>query len=184
MKRLLDLLASSLGLLLLAVPFLLLGLVVLLDSPGFPLYRQQRVGRDGKLFGMFKFRSMVPGADRNGPYFTRRGDPRITRVGAFLRRTSLDELPQLINVALGHMSLVGPRPDVPAMESLYPPDIWRERHRIRPGITGLAQATLRSEATPDQRLAMDLEYVRTASLLLDLKILYMTLRQVTTKGSF
>ena len=133
---------------------------------------------------MLKFRSMVVDAERVGGYSTAVGDPRITRMGHFIRRTSLDELPQLFNVLRGDMSWVGPRPDVPAQKGNYSDADWRARHRVRPGITGLAQATLRSAATPAQRLALDLEYVERASLLFDLKILLLTVRQVLGKGSY
>ena len=184
MKRLVDVLASTCALLVLGLPMLLLALAIRLGSPGPALFRQVRVGRGGRPFTMFKFRTMVEGAERLGPWFTDRNDPRITALGAALRRTSLDELPQLFNVWLGHMSLVGPRPDVPAMEARYAPDHWRERQALRPGLTGLAQASLRSEATWDQRLALDLAYVRTHGLWLDLKILGMTVRQVMGKGSY
>jgi len=184
MKRLLDMLLSAAALVVLAVPLLAIALAVRLGSPGGALFRQVRVGRKGRPFTLLKFRSMVAGADKLGPLHTNRGDPRVTRIGAFLRRTSLDELPQLFNVLMGDMSLVGPRPDVPDMERLYTPSHWAERHRVRPGLTGLAQATLRSEATPKERLDLDLAYVRTASLQLDLKIMWWTLRQVTGKGSY
>jgi lipopolysaccharide/colanic/teichoic acid biosynthesis glycosyltransferase len=105
-------------------------------------------------------------------------------VGRFLRRTSLDELPQLFNVLKGDMSLVGPRPDVPAQRSLYTDEEWALRTSVRPGITGLAQATVRSAATQAERTALDLEYVRKASFWFDMKILLLTVRQVLGKGSF
>lgn len=183
-KRLFDLLVA-LSLLSLIWPVLaVLALVVRLDSPGPVFYRQTRVGMNEKTFGMYKFRSMIVDADRVGGYQTQQGDRRITRSGRWLRRTSLDELPQLLNVVAGDMSLVGPRPDVPAQRSLYTPEQWATRTSVRPGITGLAQATMRSEAHAAQRLSMDLEYVRTRSFWLDFRILLMTVRQVLGKGSF
>jgi lipopolysaccharide/colanic/teichoic acid biosynthesis glycosyltransferase len=103
-------------------------------------------------------------------------------VGRLIRRTSLDELPQLINVIFGDMSVVGPRPDVPAQRTNYTEPEWLERHSVRPGITGLAQATLRSEATAEQRTSLDLQYVRNASIMLDLKVMLLTLRQVFGRG--
>jgi len=111
------------------------------------------------------------------------GDPRITPIGAFMRRTSLDELPQLVNVLFGDMSLVGPRPDVPAQRDLYSDSEWAIRTSVRPGVTGLAQATLRSSATHEQRLALDIEYVHQKSFWFDLKVLVLTVRQVLGKGS-
>ena len=101
-----------------------------------------------------------------------------------MRKTSLDELPQFINVLKGDMSIVGPRPDVPKMKSLYTEDEWTERHIVRPGITGLAQSTLRSSSTMEQRKAMDLEYVRNHSFWFDLKIQFWTVKQVFSKGSY
>lgn len=183
MKRLFDLAAAALALLLLAPLLLGTALAVALDS-GWPvLFRQTRVGRHGQPFGMLKFRSMVKNAAATGPYFTSAGDPRITRVGRFIRRTSLDELPQLINVLKGDMSLVGPRPDVPAQQALYAPADWAARCSVRPGITGLAQAQYRSDSTEAQRLEADLRYTREASLWLDLQICWWTLRRLYGKGA-
>ena len=165
---------------LLALAPLLLGaaLAIALET-GLPvLFRQTRVGLNGREFGMYKFRSMVKNAAQVGPYFTTDNDPRITRVGRFVRRTSIDELPQLINVLKGEMSLVGPRPDVPAQRSLYTPVDWAQRCSVRPGITGLAQALYRSDSTEAQRLEADLRYTRDASLWLDLKICWWTLRRL------
>ena len=170
---------------LLALAPLLLGaaLAIALET-GLPvLFRQTRVGLNGREFGMYKFRSMVKNAAQVGPYFTTDNDPRITRVGRFVRRTSIDELPQLINVLKGEMSLVGPRPDVPAQRSLYTPVDWAQRCSVRPGITGLAQALYRSDSTGVQRLEADLRYAREASLWLDLKICWWTLRRLGGQGA-
>jgi lipopolysaccharide/colanic/teichoic acid biosynthesis glycosyltransferase len=183
MKRVLDVIVSALALLLLAPLMLAVALAIALES-GWPvLFRQQRVGQGDREFGLYKFRSMVKDAAAIGPYHTASDDPRITRSGRFIRRTSLDELPQLLNVLKGEMSLVGPRPDVPAQRALYAPADWRTRCSVRPGITGLAQALLRSEATPQQRLELDLRYVREHSLGLDLRILGWTVGRLTGKGS-
>lgn len=183
MKRLLDVGLSLLALLLLSPLLLLAAAAVALES-GFPvLFRQTRLGLHGREFGMLKFRSMVKNAASIGPYFTAAGDPRITRVGRFIRRTSIDELPQIFNVLTGDMSLVGPRPDVPAQRSLYRDADWAQRCSVRPGITGLAQALLRSEGTETDRLALDLRYTREASVWLDLKIMFWTLGRLTGKGS-
>ena len=170
---------------LLALAPLLLGaaLAIALET-GLPvLFRQTRVGLNGREFGMYKFRSMVKNAAQVGPYFTTDNDPRITRVGRFVRRTSIDELPQLINVLKGEMSLVGPRPDVPAQRSLYTPVDWAQRCSVRPGITGLAQTLYRSDSTEAQRLEADLRYTRDASLWLDLKICWWTLRRLGGQGA-
>lgn len=183
MKRMLDIALSLLGLLLLWPLLLAAAAAVSLESGRPVLFRQQRVGRGGRTFTLLKFRSMVQDAPALGPAFTSPGDPRITRVGRFLRRSSIDELPQLLNVLRGDMSLVGPRPDLPTQERDYRPEDWALRCRVRPGITGLAQATLRSEATPEQRLAADLAYARRPSLATDLRVLFMTLRRLGGAGA-
>ena len=183
MKRVVDIVLSALALLLLSPVLLATAAAVAIDS-GFPVFfRQVRVGRDGRTFGMFKFRSMVRNAAAIGPFNTAAGDPRITRVGRFIRRTSLDELPQLLNVLKGDMSLVGPRPDLPVQRSLYSDADWALRCSVRPGITGLAQALLRSEGTEDDRRALDLRYVREASLWLDLRIMAWTVGRLAGRGS-
>ena len=183
MKRLTDIIFSMAALVLLSPVLLLAALAVLTDS-GLPiLFRQTRVGMKGREFGMFKFRSMVKNAASTGAYFTDTNDARITRVGLFIRRTSIDELPQVINVLLGDMSLVGPRPDVPVQKSLYAPGDWAQRCSVRPGITGLAQVLIRSTGTPQNRLDLDLQYVSEQSMLLDLKIMWLTLKRLSGKGS-
>lgn len=183
MKRLIDILASTLAVLLLS-PVLIATAAAIAAESGRPvLFRQTRIGLGGREFDMYKFRSMVPDAAAVGPYHTAVDDPRITGVGRFIRRTSIDELPQLFNVLRGDMSLVGPRPDVPAQRELYTGGDWALRCSVRPGITGLAQARLRSEATPEQRLALDLQYAREHSLGLDLRIVLMTLARLGGQGS-
>lgn len=184
MKRLFDLVVGTL-LLLLSLPlFLVAALAVLLSSRGPVFYRQTRVGRGCREFRILKFRSMVADADRIGPHSTAKGDPRITRVGRILRRTSLDELPQLLNVLAGQMSLVGPRPDLPEQMSLYTPEERELRHSVRPGITGPAQVKLRHEGTLEERKALDLDYARRAGVWLDLKILFLTVGHVFSRKSY
>lgn len=170
----------SLTALILLSPLLVAATVACAFGDGFPvLFRQVRVGLNGREFHMYKFRSMVREASAVGPHFTDgAGDPRITRVGRFLRRTSIDELPQLLNVIKGDMSLVGPRPDLPVQRSLYAEQQWIERCSVRPGITGLAQALFRSDATHEQRIAADLRYVREVGVWLDLRILLWTIRRI------
>lgn len=183
MKRLMDVALSLLALLVLSPVLVGTALLITLES-GLPvLFRQTRIGLGGREFGMYKFRSMVKNAASIGPYFTSANDPRITRVGRFIRRTSIDELPQLLNVLLGDMSLVGPRPDVPAQRQLYAEADWAARCSVRPGITGLAQALLRSEGTEAQRLELDLRYIREVSVWFDLRIMFWTLGRLTGKGS-
>lgn len=182
MKRLFDACLSLLALAVLLPILVLAGAAVFVDS-GLPVFfKQTRVGVGGRLFGMYKFRSMRRGAEASGPYFTQAGDARITRVGQFIRRTSIDELPQLLNVLMGDMSLVGPRPDVPAQRELYSAQEWQQRCSVRPGITGLAQALIRSVGTHQDRLALDLRYTREQSAWLDIKILWLTLGRLSGKG--
>jgi len=183
MKRVFDVVFAA-GALALLCPVMAVAAVAILVETGPPvLFRQVRVGQGGRAFEMYKFRSMVAGAAAAGPYFTLRHDRRVTHVGRFLRRTSIDELPQLVNVLKGDMSLVGPRPDLPVQRSLYTDAQWAERCSVRPGITGLAQALRRSEASETERLLLDLRYVRERSLWLDLRILGWTLARLTGRGS-
>ncbi|MER6703827.1 sugar transferase [Streptomyces fumanus] len=184
-KEALDRCCAAVLLLLLALPMLLVALVVRLDSPGPALFRQQRVGRYGDHFTMLKFRTMRPDSEvlraelahlnqnSDGLLFKVKGDPRITRVGAFLRRSSLDELPQLLNVVRGHMSLVGPRPPLPEEVEGYPPDL-RRRLLVKPGLTGLWQVSGRSDLPWDEAVRLDLGYVDNWSMGLDLSILART----------
>lgn len=182
-KRLFDVVASAAALVVLAVPMAVVAIAIWRHDGGPVLFWQIRVGRAGRSFRMAKFRSMVTDAERVGGFATVTGDPRVTVVGRFIRRTSLDELPQLLNVLRGDMSIVGPRPDVPAQQPLYTADAWDRRHRVRPGLTGLAQAVARSTATADERTALDLKYVRSASLLMDMKIILMTISQLMARTS-
>ena len=176
MKRMFDIIISGAALVFFAPVIAVLMIWIAIDSPGPPVFRQLRIGRGGAPFAIYKLRSMVADAEALGGFSTQAGDPRITRAGAFVRRTSLDELPQLFNVLRGDMSLVGPRPDTPMQKSNYSVHDWRRRHRVRPGITGLAQARLRSCATAEQRLALDLDYAADANLRRDIAILFETIR--------
>ena len=181
MKRLFDITAALAALLLLALPLALLTWQVRrkLGSPAF--FRQVRPGMHGQPFEMVKFRTMT---DARGPDGALLPDAdRLTPFGRFLCATSLDELPELWNVLKGDMSLVGPRPDVPAQQALYTPADWAERCSVRPGITGLAQALYRSDSTEAQRLEADLRYAREATLWLDLKICWWTLKRLTGQGA-
>lgn len=189
-KRLLDLIIA-IPLLILTLPlWLLIVLWIKVDSPGPAIFRQTRIGLKGKPFTIYKFRTMVQNADavmkekieqlkKEGKFnpeefvFQEKNDPRITRSGRFLRRTSLDELPQLLNIINGTMSLVGPRPEVPEIVEQYTPE-QRKRLDMPPGVTGLAQVNGRSELTLAETLAYDVEYVQNWSIWLDLKILLKT----------
>lgn len=169
-KRVFDI-AFAATCLLLGLPFLLLlAVAVKLDSDGPVLYRQIRVGRGGKLFEILKFRSMHTDAERHGPRWARSQDTRVTRVGGILRRTSLDELPQIWNVLTGDMSLIGPRPERPVFVSRFRRQIagYDVRHTVRPGLSGWAQVNgLRGNVSIETRTAYDVHYVRHFSLWLD-----------------
>ncbi|MGC5566082.1 sugar transferase [Streptomyces sp. FR-108] len=187
-KGVVDRLGAAILLLLFAPLMVLVALLVLLDSRGGVVYRQRRVGKDGQEFTIYKFRTMVAGADRArtalvhrnegaGLLFKLRRDPRVTRVGAVLRRYSIDELPQLFNVLTGSMSLVGPRPPLPEESAAYGPDI-RRRLLVKPGLTGLWQISGRSDLPWEEAVRLDLRYVEDWSLALDTVILWKTLRAV------
>jgi lipopolysaccharide/colanic/teichoic acid biosynthesis glycosyltransferase len=176
----LDLLVAG-AVLLVAGPILAVAAAIIrLESPGHPIYRQRRVGRDGAAFELYKLRTMVAGAENMGAGLAiDEGDDRITRLGALLRRTSCDELPNLVNVVRGEMSLVGPRPTVQVQVDRY---TARQRRRLEalPGITGWAQVNGRASLPWHDRIELDIWYVEHASLRLDLQILARTLRMVMT----
>jgi lipopolysaccharide/colanic/teichoic acid biosynthesis glycosyltransferase len=173
-KRALDVTLASLGLLI-GGPVLVVAMAAIrLESPGHPIYRQRRVGRDGRPFDLCKLRTMVHGAEHQGAGMAvNEGDSRITRVGAFLRRTSLDELPNLVNVLRGDMSIVGPRPTIPVQVEQYT-ERQRGRLAVKPGITGWAQVNGRASLPWADRIELDLWYVEHQSLRLDLRILART----------
>lgn len=193
MKRLFDIVASGLALLVLLPLLVLLALAVALGSPGGAFFRQTRVGRNGEPFQLLKFRSMRPGSEAKGQITVGERDPRITGVGHFLRRTKLDELPQLLNILKGDMSVVGPRPEVPRYVALYTAE-QREVLRVRPGLTSLASIAYINEnevlgrsADPERtyveevmpaKLALDLRYVRERSMVLDLRIIASTVGRI------
>ncbi|MEU2989360.1 sugar transferase [Streptomyces griseoincarnatus] len=187
-KGVVDRLGALILLVLSAPLMLLVALLVATDSRGGVFYRQRRVGKDGREFTILKYRTMIPDADRvraaladrnegAGPLFKMRRDPRVTRIGAVLRRYSLDELPQLFNVLTGSMSLVGPRPPLPEECASYGPDI-RRRLKVKPGLTGLWQISGRSDLSWEEAVRLDLRYVEDWSLALDTVILWKTLRAV------
>lgn len=179
-KRMLDL-AIALTVTVLTAPIqIAFMLAIRLESPGSPVFRQRRVGKDGVEFDVFKLRTMVTGAERIGAgYAVQQGDARITRVGAFLRRTSLDELPNLWNVLRGEMSIVGPRPTLRYQVDQYTAH-QRRRLEVRPGITGWAQVNGRASLPWAQRIELDVWYVEHQGLALDLRILLRTARMVLT----
>lgn len=195
MKRVFDILASGLGLLVLCPLFAILAIWIKLDSKGPVFYRQVRVGKGNKDFRLFKFRSMRPDSDKHGLITVGGRDPRVTRSGYYIRKYKLDEFPQLINVFIGDMSLVGPRPEVRKYIEMYSPEQMRVLD-VRPGITSLASIRYRNEndilaaaQDPDQtyieqvmpdKLAIDLEYVGKANLWTDIKLIFSTFKAIIT----
>lgn len=188
-----DILFSGIALIVLSPVLLIAALAVWIDDPhGSPIFKQIRCGRDGKPFQMYKFRSMYMDAEKkleellqnnemDGPAFKIKDDPRITRVGHFIRKTSIDELPQLWNVFRGDMSIVGPRPALPREVEQYK-DIWKQRMYITPGLTCFWQiAPHRNEISFDEWMAMDMKYIEERSVWVDWKIILMTVKAVVGK---
>ena len=186
-RRAQDILFSLLALIVLAVPMAIVALVIWADSPGAsPIFSQDRVGRDGKIFKFYKFRSMIPNAEArlkdvlaqnemDGPVFKMKNDPRITRVGRFIRRTSIDELPQLINILKGDMSIVGPRPALPREVAQYT-GYERQRLYVTPGLTCYWQIQPnRNELTFDEWMELDLKYIQDRNFWLDWKLIFQTI---------
>ncbi|WP_455962614.1 sugar transferase [Bacteroides bouchesdurhonensis] len=196
MKRLFDIVASGCGLLVLSPLLIVMAIWIKLDSKGPVFYRQVRVGRDNKDFRIFKFRSMRIGADKQGLITVGGRDPRVTRSGYFIRKYKLDEFPQLINVFIADMSLVGPRPEVRKYVDMYTPEQMHVLD-VRPGVTSLASIRYRNEnellekaENPDQyyidvimqdKLAIDLEYVKEASFWYDIKLIFHSLWEIISK---
>jgi lipopolysaccharide/colanic/teichoic acid biosynthesis glycosyltransferase len=180
LRRVFDVLVSA-SILAVTAPVVVLAIVAIrLESPGHPIYRQRRIGKDGAAFDVLKLRTMVSGAEKMGAGLAvNDGDSRITRVGALLRRTSIDELPNLVNVLRGEMSIIGPRPTVPVQVEQYT-DRQRGRLALKPGITGWAQVNGRASLPWPERIELDLWYVEHASLRLDLRILWLTARMLVT----
>jgi exopolysaccharide biosynthesis polyprenyl glycosylphosphotransferase len=190
LKRVIDVAIAAAGLILLFPVFLIIALIIRMDSPGPVFFTQIRVGKGENLFSCYKFRSMRRGAEAeqeqlrahneaDGPIFKMRDDPRITRMGRILRRTSLDELPQLMNVLMGHMSIVGPRPAPPFEVQRY--QVWHKRRlEVSPGMTGLWQVSGRSELTFDEMVLLDLYYIENWSPLLDFQIMLRTFPKILT----
>ncbi|MDM5314903.1 sugar transferase [Fictibacillus sp. b24] len=194
-KRLIDILSAIIGIVLLSPIFLLVALTIKLEDRNGPIFfKQVRVGKDGNEFNMYKFRSMVSNAEDKlqdlleynevaGPMFKMRYDPRITRVGMFIRKTSIDELPQFFNVLKGEMSLVGPRPPLPREVKLYT-DYDKQRLAVIPGCTGLWQVSGRNSLGFEQMVELDLKYISKRNLALDLIIIFKTIAVVFGKNAY
>lgn len=184
-KRLLDIVLSLIGLPVLLLILLVCGPLIWLEDHGPVFYNAERLGRNGKEFKMYKLRSMRVNAmdirNEDGTTYNAENDPRVTKIGRILRKTSLDEMPQLLNVLKGDMSLIGPRPDLPdGLQTVYKPE-YMPRLDVRPGITGYSQAYFRNKIELDQRFQYDLYYVAHVSFWLDVKILFKTAAVVLRK---
>jgi exopolysaccharide biosynthesis polyprenyl glycosylphosphotransferase len=194
-KRIMDIILSIIGIVILIPVYVAICIVIKIDSKGPALFKQIRVGKDGENFTIYKFRTMVVSAESKRQLeihtdnienfvFQSKSDNRITKVGAFLRKTSLDEIPQLFNVLFGNMSLVGPRPEIPEVVKHYP-KAYYQRLLVLPGITGLAQVSGRGEIELGKTVAYDLEYIDNFSVKYDIKILFKTVINVFKReGAF
>ena len=184
-KRFLDVTASFLGLVLLSPLMLAVSILIKIDSRGPVIFRQKRIGRNGKVFEIYKFRSMCVGAEKTGSgVYSGKGDARVTRIGKILRATSIDELPQLLNILKGEMSFVGPRPPLTYHPWKYEEytDLQKRMFEVRPGITGWAQVNGRKDVEWHKRIELNVWYVDHMSLLLDIKIMFMTAFKVLTNA--
>ena len=184
-KRFLDVTASFLGLVLLSPLLLAVSILIKIDSRGPVIFRQKRIGRNGKVFEIYKFRSMCVGAEKTGSVvYSGKGDARVTRIGKILRATSIDELPQLLNILKGEMSFVGPRPPLTYHPWKYEEytDLQKRMFEVRPGITGWAQVNGRKDVEWHKRIELNVWYVDHMSLLLDIKIMFMTAFKVLTNA--
>ena len=184
-KRFLDVTASFLGLVLLSPLMLAVSILIKIDSRGPVIFRQTRIGRNGKVFEIYKFRSMCVGAEKTGSgVYSGKGDARVTRMGKILRATSIDELPQLLNILKGEMSFVGPRPPLTYHPWKYEEytDFQKRMFEGRPGITGWAQVNGRKDVEWHKRIELNVWYVDHMSLLLDIKIMFMTAFKVLTNA--
>ena len=181
LKRFFDIVLALIGIILGGIPMLIIALCVKIESPGPALFKQDRIGKNGKVFKIYKFRSMCVGAEKGGVYSDNK-DTRVTRVGKIIRATSLDELPQFFNVLFGHMSFIGPRP--PLTYHPWPleeyTDFQRKMFDVRPGITGWTQTHGRKDVEWHRRIELNVWYVEHLTLWLDLKILFLTVFKVLT----
>lgn len=186
-KRLIDFFGSLLGLIILSPILIIIAILIKVTSKGPVFFKQERLGKNGKVFKIIKFRTMVVNAEKigSGLFLKSENDNRITKIGKFLRATSLDELPQLINVLLGQMSLVGPRPPVPYHPYKYEDynEFQRKRFLMKPGMTGLAQVKVRNSVSWDERIQYDVEYNEKFNILFDFSILFKTFLKVVKPES-
>ena len=175
-KRIVDFVCAAMGLVVLAIPMVILAVMIRRDSEGPAIFRQERLGKDGKPFTMYKFRSMILDAEANGPQWADKDDCRCTNLGAKLRKTRLDELPQLFNILRGDMSIVGPRPERACFYDEFEKYIphFRQRLAVRPGLTGHAQVNGGYDLKPEEKIVYDMEYIANRSLRMDIQCIWKT----------
>jgi len=195
LKRTMDIIFSVIGLIVLSPLFLIISLLIFIEDRGSVIFTQERNGKNNKVFLMYKFRSMVKDAPKmrkdmekynelDGPAFKMKDDPRITKIGSFIRKTSIDELPQLINVLKGEMSLVGPRP-LPTYETEKCSEYQMQRLLVKPGLTCYWQISGRNDISFDEWIEMDFKYINESSILTDIKIIFLTIKAVVSgKGAY
>lgn len=181
-KRAFDVVSCGCALIVLAIPIALIAVKIKLESPGPVIYSQRRVGKDGKIFNVYKFRSMYTDAEARGARWAAGDDPRVTPFGKFMREKRIDEIPQFWNIVKGNMSLIGPRPERPAFCQEFEKRIhgWNYRTSVRPGLSGLAQVMGGYNLLPKEKVVLDLEYIEHRSIVVDLKIILKTLGVVST----
>lgn len=181
-KRILDFLLASIGLIVAAPIIVLFAILIVIETPGSPFYIQQRVGKKGEYFYLIKLRSMKMDAEKDGAKWAEANDPRVTKVGNFIRKTRIDELPQLLSVLKGDMSIIGPRPERPCFTAQFDKEIagFSNRLAVKPGLTGLAQINGGYDITPKEKLKYDLEYISNLNFSLEMKILVKTVKVILT----
>lgn len=181
-KRVMDIILSIIGLLI-GIPLIIIfSILIYFESPGNVIFKQERVGKGGQIFTLYKLCSMCLDAEKNGQHWAQKNDPRVLKIGKFIRKTRIDEIPQLINILKGEMSIVGPRPEVlkftVEFNAQYPGFI--NRLQVNPGLTGLAQVSGGYDIGPGEKLKKDLEYIQQQSLWLDIKIILKTIKVIIT----
>ncbi|EKN66457.1 undecaprenyl-phosphate galactose phosphotransferase [Neobacillus bataviensis LMG 21833] len=181
-KRFIDIILSLLGLIVSLPVITLFAIFIRLESPGSSFFLQERVGLNGKYFKIIKLRSMGIDAEKNGAQWAQKQDPRVTKIGAFIRITRIDELPQLWNVLIGDMTLIGPRPERPIFTAQFNKEIpnFIDRLKVKPGVTGWAQVNGGYDISPKEKLELDRYYIKNVNLILDLKILFKTIKVCLT----
>lgn len=180
LKRFLDILIACTGLLLAFPLIIFFGILIKLETHGSCFYSQIRAGKDGRFFKIYKLRSMYIDAEKNGPQWAQKNDPRVTKIGGYIRKTRIDEIPQLINIIKGDMSIVGPRPERPYFIDEFIKEIpeYNNRLAVKPGLTGWAQVNGGYELSPEEKLEKDLYYIKNQSICLDVKIIMKTIKIV------